>query len=132
MVLSIIIIIHVHTLQTDLRGHIQCTLCKYPPLVLSISLPPSQERQLQVTCTSMSVPTPLKELGKHRVVDMSLGPTHSTVLAELGRVSHIHTYSPHTCRNSLSIFKTSKSQHMSKLSCMPNISLKYHFGQNNK
>ena len=53
--------------------------------LLSPSLIPlSKERQLQVT--SMSVPTPLKELGKHRVVDMSLGPTHSTVLAELGRV----------------------------------------------
>ena len=36
---------------------------------------------------SMSVPTPLKELGKHRVVDMSLGPTHTTVLTELGHVS---------------------------------------------
>lgn len=35
----------------------------------------------------MSLPTPLKELGKHRVVDMSLGPTHSTVLVEMGRVS---------------------------------------------
>ena len=37
----------------------------------------------------MSVPTPLKELGKHRVVDMSLGPTHSTVLTELGHVSYV-------------------------------------------
>ena len=58
-------------------------------LSLSLSL---QDRQLQVT--AMSLPTPLKELGKHRVVDMSLGPTHSTVLTELGRVSlmlHTHT-----------------------------------------
>ena len=43
------------------------------------------KERLQVM--SMSVPTPLKELGKHRVVDMSLGPTHSTVLTEMGHVS---------------------------------------------
>ena len=60
------------------------------PFPLSPSLSLSvKDRQLQVS--SMSVPTPLKELGKHRVVDMSLGPTHSTVLAELGRV-RTHTF----------------------------------------
>lgn len=42
----------------------------------------------------MSVPTPLKELGKRRVVDMSLGPTHSTVLAELGHVSVVESNCP--------------------------------------
>ena len=40
--------------------------------------------QLQVP--QMLVPTPLKELGKHRVVNMSLGPTHTAVLVEMGRV----------------------------------------------
>ena len=40
--------------------------------------------QLQVP--QALVPTPLKELGKHRVVDMSLGPTHTSVLVETGRV----------------------------------------------
>ena len=40
--------------------------------------------QLQVP--QALVPTPLKELGKHRVVDMSLGPTHTSVLVETGQV----------------------------------------------
>ena len=30
--------------------------------------------------------TPLKELGKHRVVDMSLGPTHSSLIIDTGKV----------------------------------------------
>ena len=40
--------------------------------------------QLQVAQTLVA--TPIKELGKHRVVDMSLGPTHSCVVVEMGRV----------------------------------------------
>ena len=40
--------------------------------------------QLQVP--QMLVPTPLKELGKHRVINISLGPTHTSVLVEMGRV----------------------------------------------
>ena len=40
--------------------------------------------QLQVAQTLVA--TPIKELGKHRVVDMSLGPTHSCVVVETGRV----------------------------------------------
>ena len=40
--------------------------------------------QLQVP--QALVATPIKELGKHRVVDMSLGPTHSCVVVETGRV----------------------------------------------
>ena len=34
----------------------------------------------------MLEPTPVKELGKHRVTDMALGPTHSVVLVETGAV----------------------------------------------
>lgn len=34
----------------------------------------------------MLEPTPVKELGKHRVTDMALGPTHSAVLVETGSV----------------------------------------------
>ena len=34
----------------------------------------------------MLVPMPIKDLGKHRVVDMSLGPTHTAVLVETGQV----------------------------------------------
>ena len=40
--------------------------------------------QLQVAQTLVA--TPIKELGKHRVIDMSLGPTHSCVVVETGRV----------------------------------------------
>lgn len=40
--------------------------------------------QLQVPQTLVA--TPIKELGKHRVIDMSLGPTHSCVVVETGRV----------------------------------------------
>ena len=40
--------------------------------------------QLQVQ--QKLIPTPIKDLGKHRVIDMSLGPTHSCVLVEVGRV----------------------------------------------
>ena len=32
------------------------------------------------------MPMPLKEVGKHRVVDMALGPTHSAVLVETGQL----------------------------------------------
>lgn len=34
----------------------------------------------------MLEPTPVKELGKHRVTDMALGPTHSAILVETGAV----------------------------------------------
>lgn len=40
--------------------------------------------QLQVS--QAMVATPIKELGKHRVIDMSLGPTHSCVVVETGQV----------------------------------------------
>ncbi len=40
--------------------------------------------QLQVS--HALVPTPLKDLGKHRVIDMAIGPTHSAVLVDSGRV----------------------------------------------
>lgn len=40
--------------------------------------------QLQVQRTMVA--TPLKELGKHRVVDMSLGPTHSSLVVDTGKV----------------------------------------------
>lgn len=40
--------------------------------------------QLQVS--HALTPTPLKDLGKHRVVDMAMGPTHSAVLVDSGRV----------------------------------------------
>ena len=42
------------------------------------------KRQLQVP--SVAVATPIKELGKHRVVDMSLGPTHTAVVVETGQL----------------------------------------------
>lgn len=32
------------------------------------------------------VATPIKELGKHRVVDMAIGPTHSCLVVESGKV----------------------------------------------
>ena len=42
------------------------------------------KRQLQVP--HVAVATPIKELGKHRVVDMSLGPTHTAVVVETGQL----------------------------------------------
>ena len=44
----------------------------------------SKAQQLQVQ--HALVATPLKEVGKHRVVDMSLGPTHSSLVVETGKV----------------------------------------------
>ncbi len=32
------------------------------------------------------MPIPLKDVGKHRVIDMALGPTHSAVVVEAGQV----------------------------------------------
>lgn len=40
--------------------------------------------QLQVQQTLVA--TPLKELGKHRVVDISIGPTHSSLIVDTGKV----------------------------------------------
>lgn len=40
--------------------------------------------QLQVR--QALVATPIKELGKHRVVDMSIGPTHSCLVTDTGKV----------------------------------------------
>ena len=42
------------------------------------------QHQLQVL--HAVVPTPIKELGKHRVINYSLGPTHSAFLVEAGHV----------------------------------------------
>ena len=39
------------------------------------------------------VPTPIKELGKHRVINYSLGPTHSAFLVEAG---HVYSFGRNT------------------------------------
>ena len=39
-------------------------------------------------------PTPIKELGKHRVIDMAIGPTHSCLVVETGKVNSLFLISP--------------------------------------
>ena len=43
-----------------------------------------QQAKLEVSCQLK--PSSVKGLSKHRVIDMSLGPTHSAVIVEGGRV----------------------------------------------